>query len=123
MDFKSTVELPMNTTFYIQFFKKQYLIFNCFDKTIYGKTIIKACSKREMSSRPCVGEHKNYEKTIVNTKQSGSHLIFPATKDLLHCRGGISTKTSFLSNFSYHRCETGGIIKLNTGFDRYFVSV
>ena len=30
IDFKSTVELPMNATFYIQFFKKQYLIFNCF---------------------------------------------------------------------------------------------
>jgi len=33
-----------------------------------------------MSRRPCVGEHKNCEKTIVNTEQSGVCLVFPATK-------------------------------------------
>ena len=83
--------------------------------------LIRHRSKRKMSRRPCVGGHKNCEKTIRNTEQSGVCLVFTATKIPLLCRGKFLAKTSVFPNFSYHRYKTGGIIKLNAGFNRLFV--
>ena len=41
INFKITIKTSINTTLYIRFSRKQYLIFNYFDKTIYDKTIFK----------------------------------------------------------------------------------